>query len=173
MSKMFDALNRVKEERQRQLEPAPVAPVLAPERSSILPQKKNGSSHFSYAALTASLLVVVATGSVWVNFKTMGELKNTRAMSATMSAHIAQQTEELQAIRKNSKKEETARGNLEKHIGGLDGELKKMRANLENLKPAMAKIEDLKTNDKLLLEKFVALNDKVRKMETEGKGGAQ
>lgn len=164
---MFDALNQVKEERQRQLKSAPAAPVLAPERSSVLPQKKNGSSHFSYAALTASLLVVVATGSIWVNFRTMGELKDTRALSAAMSAHIAQQNEELQVIRKNSKKEETARENLEKHIGGLGDELKKMRANLENLKPAMAKIEDLKTNDKLMLEKFIALNDKVRKIEDE------
>lgn len=164
MSKLVDALNQVKQERQRQSAPAPVAPVLPAERSSVLPQKRNGSSHFSYAALTASLLVIVATGSVWVNFKTMGELKNTRTLSATMSAHISEQNDELQAIRQDWRKEEAARKNQEKHIAKLDGELKKMRLNLEDLKPAMAKIEDLKTNDKLLLEKFVALNDKVKKL---------
>ena len=70
MSKLLDALNKVKEERQRQSSPALPSPAVSPVVSPAAHQDKSGLWRIGYG-LTAVLLVVAVTGSVLVNFKTM------------------------------------------------------------------------------------------------------
>ncbi len=154
---MMDALNKVKEKRQRQL----AAPSFAP--SPVSPRTKNGSSNISFA-LIAALLVIVAAGSVSVNFKTMSELKNAKTASATISGYIQEQNDQLQTIQQYLQKEEFARKQQEKYVAKLQAEIKGLKSSVAELKSNLTKIDDLKINNKLLLDKFVALNDKVKKI---------
>ncbi len=168
MSKMVDALNKVKEERQRQSAVAPMATVPSFAPSPVSPRGKNGSSNISFA-LTATLLVIVASGSVLVNFKTMSELKNAKTTSVTMSGYIQEQSDQLQAIQQYLQKEELAQEKQKTYVAKLEGEVKGLKSNIKNLESSLTKIDDLKVNNKLLLEKFIALNDHVKELEANAK----
>ncbi len=175
MSKLFDALNQVKEERQRQSAPAlpglsreagreagPARPSPAP--SPAARQDQSGLWRIGYG-LTAVLLVVAVAGSVFVNFKTMAGLENAKTMSLDISRHMDEQKQELAAIRRYWMKAESARKDQRQQIIVLQKDLKGLTRNLEEAKSHLAKIEDLRVNDKLMLGKFIALNDKVKKIE--------
>ena len=181
MSKLFDALNQVKEERQRQS--APALPGLSREADAKRDAKRTQRSHRRSPApspaarqdqsglwrigygLTAVLLVVAVAGSVFVNFKTMAGLENAKTMSLDISRHMDEQKQELAAIRRYWMKAESARKDQRQQIIVLQKGLKGLTKNLEEAKSHLAKIEDLRVNDKLMLGKFIALNDKVKKIE--------
>ena len=172
MSKLFDALNKVKEERQRQSGHVFSSPAAAPALSPAFPpaahQDKSGIWRIGYG-LTAVLLVVAVTGSVFVNFKTMAQLKNSGAMTLVLSKQIEEQRQELVVIHQYWVKAESARKDQREQIIVLQNGMKGLKKNLEEAKFNLAKIEDLRVNDKLMLEKFIALNDKVKKIE-DGRG---
>ena len=159
MSKLFDALTKVKEERQRQTEP-----VLASRTASASPREQGGLWRIGYG-LTAVLLVVAVTGSVLVNFKTMAQLENAGAMTLVLSKQMDAQKQELTAIHRYGMKAESVRKDQRQQIIVLQKDLNGLRKNLEETKFHLTKIEDLRVNNKLLLEKFIALNDKVKKIE--------
>jgi septal ring factor EnvC (AmiA/AmiB activator) len=108
---------------------------------------------------------VAVTGSVFVNFKTMAGLENAKTMSLDISRHMDEQKQELAAIRRYWMKAESARKDQRQQIIVLQKDLKGLTRNLEEAKSHLAKIEDLRVNDKLMLGKFIALNDKVKKIE--------
>lgn len=171
MSKMFDALNKVKEERQRQAGPVLTSPAVSPALSTVSPRSrpvqgrdnKNNLWRIGYG-LTAVLLVVAVTGSVMVNFKTMAQLENAGAMTLILSRQMEEQKQELAAIRRYWMKAESVRKDQREQIIVLQQNVKSLKKNLEEAKFHLARIDDLKVNDKLLLEKFVALNDKVKEL---------
>lgn len=169
MSKLLDALNKVKEERQRQAgrvwAPPAASPALAPAA-----RHDTGGLWRVGCGLTAVLLVVAVAGSVLVNFKTMAQLENAGTMTLVLSTQMGEQKQELAAIHQYWMKAESARNAQRKQIAALEENVKALKKNLEEAKSGLAKIEDLKINNRLLLEKFVALNDKVKKME---QGGTQ
>lgn len=164
MSKLLDALNKVKEERQRQsghvLYSSAVSPVLSP----VAHPDKSGLWRVGYG-LTAVLLIVAVTGSVLVNFKTMSQLENAGAMTLILSKQMEEQKRELAAIRQYWMRAEAVRKDQREQIVALQKNVKTISKNLEETKFNLTKIEDLRVNDKLMLEKFIALNDRVKKME--------
>ncbi|MBI5023788.1 MAG: hypothetical protein HZC18_02175 [Candidatus Omnitrophica bacterium] len=162
MSKLFDALNKVNEERQRQSGHVFSSPAVSPALSPVSCQGRSRSVGYG---LTAVLLVVAVTGSVLVNFKTMAQLENAGAMTLVLSRHMDEQKQELAAIRRYWIKAESVREDQRQQIVVLQKDLKGLKENLEEAKFHLAKIEDLRVNDKLLLEKFVALNDKVQQLD--------
>ena len=159
MSKLIDDLNKVKEAREGQRK-AVISPVDPPTAAA--PQyRMPGISR----AMPSILLVIVAVMSVTVNLKTITEIRGMReSMSFSMTQHMEGQKKELAALRESLERTEAVKERQRKQIAGMQESLKNMRANLETLQSAAAKIEDLKINNKLLLEKFVALNDKVKKI---------
>lgn len=116
-------------------------------------------------AITGTLLIVAVTGSVMVNFKTMAELENAKSMALVLSRHMDEQKQELAAIRKFWEKEATILQDQDGRISGVQKDIKNLRASLEETKSILAKIDDMKVNSKLMLEKFIALNDRVREIE--------
>lgn len=168
MSKLFDALNKVKEERQRRSAPVwpspAVSPAASPALSPVVRQDKSGPWRIGYA-LSAVLLVVAVTGSVLVNFKTMAQLENAGATTLILSKQMEGQKQELAAIRKYWMQAEAARKNQREQIAALQKNVKTLGKNLEEAKIGLTKVEDLRVNNKLMLEKFIALNDRVKKME--------
>ncbi|OGX28980.1 MAG: hypothetical protein A2705_00655 [Omnitrophica WOR_2 bacterium RIFCSPHIGHO2_01_FULL_52_10] len=163
MSKLLDALNKVKEERQRQSGHVLSSPAVSPALSPLAHQDQSGIWRIGYG-LTAVLLVVAVTGSVFVNFKTMAGLESAKTMSLALSRHMDEQKQELVAIRQHWMKTESVRKDQREQIVVLQKDIKSLKKNLAEAKFHLAKIEDLRVNDKLLLEKFVALNDKVKKL---------
>ncbi len=159
---MIDALNKVKEERQRQSGHVLPSPAVSPVISPVARHDQSGLWRIGYG-LTAVLLVVAVTGSVFVNFKTMAQLENAGAMTLVLSQHMDEQKQELVAIRQHWMNEESARKDQRKQIGALQENVKSLKQTLDETRFSLARIDDLKVNDKLLLEKFVALNDKVKK----------
>ena len=164
MSRLWDTLNKVKEERQRQSGLGSPAPVIALTYSSVSPQDRSGLWRIGYG-LTAVLLVVAVTGSVLVNLRTMAELESAKTMAVVLSRHMDDQKQELAAIHQYWIKTESARKDQRKQIAILEENVKNLKKNLEEAKFNLAKIEDLRVNDKLLLEKFIALNEKVKGLE--------
>ncbi|GEM_PF-3228551 len=165
MSKLLDALNKVKEERQRQsgpgLAPLATSPALSPVSSR---DNKSNLWRIGYG-LMAILLIVAVTGSVLVNFKTMAQLENAGTMTLVLSKQMEEQKQELAAIRKYWMKAESVRKDQREQIVALQKNVKALSKNLDEAKFSLAKIEDLKVNDKLMLEKFIALNEKVKELE--------
>lgn len=159
MSKLLDALNKVKEERQRQS-----TQVLSSAPSPAAHQDQSGLWRIG-CGLTAILLVVAVTGSVLVNFKTMSQLENAGAMTLILSKQMEEQKQELAAIRQYWMQAEAVRKDQREQIVALQKNVKTISKNLEEAKFNLTKIEDLRVNDKLMLEKFIALNDRVKKME--------
>ncbi|MBI5416060.1 MAG: hypothetical protein HZA29_04520 [Candidatus Omnitrophica bacterium] len=167
MSKLIDALNKVREAREGH-PGAAISPVVLPPA----PEKRYGPPGPGISgAVPSVLLVIVAATSIVINVKTLTESRDVReTMSLSMARYMNEQKSELAAIREGLTREETVKRSQKRQVVRLENELKDMRASVENLKSAAARIEDLKIDNKLLLEKFVALNDKVKKME---QGAAQ
>ena len=163
MSKLHDALQRVTEDRQRQSGPVSPAPVMAPAHSVVSRHDNGGLWRIGYG-LTAALLVVAVAGSLLVNFKTMAELENSKDMTLVLSRHMDDQKKELAAIRQYWAKAESARKDQREQIIALQKNVRNLGKNLEEAKSNLAKIEDLKVNDKLMLEKFIALSEKVKEL---------
>ncbi len=164
MSKLHDALTRLRAERQEHSRPAPAAPVIAPTYPSDARPRKNRSWRIGYG-LTAALLVVAVTGSVLVNIKTISQLENSGAMTLTLSKQMEEQKRELAAIHRYWMKAEMVRKNQREQIIALQKNVKTLSKNLEEAKSGLAKVEDLRINNKLMLEKFIVLNDRVKQME--------
>src|SRR3989344_3303979 len=164
MSKLLDALNKVKEERQRQSGHVLSSPAVSPALSPLAHQDQGGLWRIGYG-LTAVLLVVAVTGSIFVNFKTMAGLEGAKTMSLVLSRHMNEQKQELVAIRRYWMKAESVRKDQREQIVVLQKDIKNLKKNLEETRFQLTKIEDLRVNDKLMLEKFIALNDRVKKME--------
>ncbi len=164
MSKMLDALNKVKEERQRQAGSVPRSPAASPALPPVARHNKSGLWPIGYGIL-AILLIVTVTGSVLVNFKTMAQLENAGAMTLVLSGQMEEQKQELAAIRKHWTRAESARKDQREQIIALQKNVKNLKQNLEKANSSLAKVEDLRVNDKLMLEKFIALNNRVRRME--------
>ncbi len=139
MSKIHKALGRLNEERQNNQPPAP-------------PRAPAGTSAaFNYTVISL-LLFFVAIGSVLVNVKTLSELGNSRDMALMIAKHMDEQQSELKLVQAFIEKEQRQN---ETQIARLEGEVKE-------LKLAFAKINDLRVDNKLLLEKFIDLNYRVR-----------
>ncbi|MBI5149426.1 MAG: hypothetical protein HZA28_01465 [Candidatus Omnitrophica bacterium] len=160
MSKLIDALNKVREAREEQAKTVISAAGPAPAAG-----KRYGSPGLG-GAIPSILLVIVAATSIVINVKTLTESRDVReTMSLSLAQYMSEQKSDLAAIREGLTREEAAKKAQERQVVRLESELKQMRTGLENLKSAAARIEDLKINNKLLLEKFVALNDKVKKLD--------
>lgn len=167
MSKIHDALAKVRDERQGLSRPALVSSAGSPARSPVSSgDNKNNLWRIGIGyGTTAILLIVAVTGSVLVNFKTMAQLENAGAATLVLSRQMEGQKRELAAIRRYWMKAESVREDQREQIIVLQKDLKGLKRNLEEAKFNLVRIEDLRVNDKLLLEKFIALNDRVKKME--------
>lgn len=155
MSKLFEALNKVKEQRRKQSVPSPAAESVP---VSVV-QEQQAAPRIPYYALTSALFVCVALASIGVNIKTLAELKYAREdMSVSLAQHFKEQKQELAALRQHLEQEQFARKNQEQYVERLEGEIRQAAR-------ALVKIEDLKLNDKLMLEKFIALNNQVKQIE--------
>lgn len=142
MSKIHKALGRLNDERQNQRPPSP--------------EKKAGPSAALNYTVISLLLFFVAVGSVLVNIKTLSQLENSRDMALMMATHMDEQQGELKLVQAFLEKEQRQN---EAQIARLEGEVKE-------LKLAFAKINDLRVDNKLLLEKFIDLNYRVKQLGT-------
>lgn len=159
MSRLIDALDKVQETRQHQSRTV-IRPAISLPADSV-----KHDSFGTGGAIPSILLVIVAVVSVGVNIKTIVELNDMRqSMSSAMARYTGEQTKELAGLRESLERTEALKEKQGKQIVEMEESLKNIKASVETFKSAAAKIEDLKVNDKLLLEKFVALNDQVRKM---------
>ena len=140
MSQIHEALNKVKQEREKRGGP-------------LSGQPRPMSLGINYAVISV-LLLFVAIGSIWVNMKTLAELQNTRGISQTMAQHLDDQKKELLAMSRYWKQEAQEK----------KAQMASLQQEVQEIKIAFAKVEDLKTNNRLLLDKFIALNDKVQKL---------
>jgi hypothetical protein len=140
MSQIHEALSKVKQEREKQEGPL----------------GRDASPGIHYAVISV-LLLFVAISSVWINIKTLAELENSRGIAQTVARHLDDQKKELLAMSRYW--QEDAR-EKEARLAGLKQEVRE-------IKIAIVQIEDLKINNRLLLNKFIALNDQIRKIEEE------
>lgn len=165
MSKIFDDLNTVMQNRQRQSSKSDLPSVKVSVIQSAPVRGKRTQGWPLRYAITGTLLIVAVTGSVMVNFKTMAELENAKALALVLSRHMDEQKQELAAIRRHWESKESVLRDQDGRISGLQKDLKSLKSNLEETKAVMARIDEMKVNSKLMLEKFIALNDRVRKIE--------
>ncbi len=140
MSQIHEALNKVKQEREK--------------RGPLSGQPRPISLGINYAVISV-LLLFVAIGSIWVNMKTLAELQNTRGISQTMAQHLDDQKKELLAMSRYWKQEAQEK----------KAQMASLQQEVQEIKIAFAKVEDLKTNNRLLLDKFMALNEEVKRMK--------
>lgn len=140
MSKMIEELTKLKREREKQS-----LPVDGPKKKITFRAARWGM---------LLLFIVITTGSVTVNVMTMAELGRSRTDSLGLAGLLQENSAELKALREFI---DTERRRHQQELARLNKDM-----GIMNL--AVAKIEDMKINDKLLLEKFVSLNDKVRKI---------
>lgn len=140
MSKMIEELTKLKREREKQS-----LPVDAPKKKMTFRAARWG---------IVLLFIVITAGSVTVNVMTMAELGRSRTDSLDLADLLQENSAELKALREFI---DTERRRHQQ-------ELARLNKDMEAMNLVAAKIEDMKINDKLLLEKFVSLNDKVRKI---------
>lgn len=142
MSRIHKELGRLNEERQNKQAPSP--------------QRRAGvSAAFNYGVISL-LLLFVAVGSVWVNVKTLSQIENSRGMALMMAKHMDEQQAELQLVR----------AFLEKEQRQNEAQIVEIKKEVVELKLAFAKISDLRVDNKLLLEKFIDLNYRVKQLGT-------
>lgn len=141
MSQIHEALSKVRQEREKR------------EGAS----GREASSGIYYSVLSV-LLLFVAIISIWINIKTIGELESSRGSAQTVARHLDSQKKELLAMIHHW--EEDAR-EKEARLAILTQEVREMKI-------VLAQIEDLKINNRLLLNKFIVLNDRIRAIEASG-----
>lgn len=144
MSKIHKELGRLNEERQNKQPPAPV------------PQRTAGASASVNYTVISLLLLFVAVGSVFVNVKTMSQLGSSREMALMMAKHMDEQQSELRLVQ----------AFLEKEQRENETQIAKIEEEVKVLKLAFATINDLRVDNKLLLEKFIDLNYRVKQLGT-------
>jgi hypothetical protein len=142
MSRIHKALGRLNEERQNKQAPSPQ-------------KKASVSAAFNYGVISL-LLLFVAVGSVLVNIKTLSQIENSRDMALMMAKHMDEQQGELKLVR----------AFLEKEQRQNETQIVDIKKEVTELKLAFAKINDLRVDNKLLLEKFMDLNDRVKQLNT-------
>lgn len=140
MSKIIEELTKLKKEREKQA------------FSANGPKKERTSRAAWWGILL--LFIVITTGSVTVNVMTMADLGRSRADSLGLAGLMHENSAELKALREF----------IDTERRSYQQELARLNKDMEAMNLVAAKIEDMKINNKLLLEKFVSLNDKVRKI---------
>ncbi len=144
MSRMIEELTKLKREREKQIFPA-----AGPKRERT-----------SRAAWWGILLLftVIAGGSVTVNVMTMAELGRSRTDSLGLAGLMQENSAELKTLREFI---DTERLRHQQELARLNKDMETMNLALAKTR---AYADDLKVSDKLLLEKYMDLNEKVKKL---------
>lgn len=143
MSKIVDALNKVKEERRRQ-----TAPQILQSRAGTVVRRDIRQ------ILTVVLLAAVIFASAAVNVYMIRQMGESRAGTGALAGLIQSQNQELRELREDLSRERRE----------SQREVVRLKDEVQELKLASAQVEDLRVDNRLLLEKYIALNDQVRKI---------
>ncbi len=144
MSKMIEELTKLKKERERQAFPA-------------AEPKKERTSRAAWWGILL-LFTVIAAGSVTVNVMTMSELGRSRTDSFGLAGLMRENSAELKILREFI---DTERLRHQQELARLNKDMETMNLVLAKTR---AYADDLKVSDKLLLEKYMELNGKVKKL---------